>query len=100
MDHDNMKEERRKLGTNCVFGSDKRLVNYTETHIATFEPDSDSDGETAYLYVTAYPSKFYEVVSKGICLRTGSGMLDWAIETCRAISSGMLVSSVIGKEVS
>lgn len=90
---------KSKIGKNFV-GPDM-LPHCKETLIAVYKKEKGSDGQDVELYCSAAPAQFFRIKAlpgknsikdkqNGFEITTGSGMLDWSIETSKMIAGGMI----------
>lgn len=91
--------ERAAFGDHWVFGG-KRYAHATE-HMVAFFRKSGGDGQSAEVFCTAMPARFYRVAAmvsvdsvgeekSAFSMSTGSGCARLAADVASAIADGML----------
>lgn len=85
-----------------AFCGPERLEAWEWTLVAKYPKDpEDGDGQDVEVYVSAGPARFFKIVAleglnsiggnlQGFSLATGSGCGEWAANTAKMISEGML----------
>lgn len=77
------------------------LPHGEEVLVAVFADDPKRNGHGVELYCISLPVKFYTIKAldsensmgtpqKGFILSTGSGQLEWAVDTAKKINEGMV----------